>query len=253
MDSSFDFSRSFCDVQAPDPATLSKLTKMNRAPMRKGGRLLGAPRAKRRKTKGRGRGTSNDVVPRSLVPNGTSVVRRLRRWSATQTGMTLTGGALNSTMSFKLSQVAEYSDLTNSWQFFRIEEVIVHFLPAYTNWVAPTSTTQTPSCPMLAIGPDLVGAASTTWEDVCAREGSRIHLFNRPTSYRIRPVFEYTIYQSTTASTYGPGRGWIDASASGAPWYGIVFSVNTVWPSLVTSFFAGDTVVEYVIDVANLY
>lgn len=172
-------------------------------------------------------------LPQGLSPKNTTV-RKIIRWQSAILGTRIAFASAgvteaNGVVYWTLQNVGEYSDLTAGYQLWRFNSIKAHYFPAYNQYYASNGSSSNPTLPRIRIAADYDGKSSTTWEDVGSYQTCKEHVASEPFVFKVTPCYDSAVYAgSTSAWGYAAGRGWLDFSAQGAQWYGLVWAVNTM-------------------------
>lgn len=137
-------------------------------------------------------------------------------------------------LSFKLSDVAGYTDFTTLYDMYRIRAVAVHITPSYApSDISPNNvntTTWNTKC-AVAIDYDDVTAPASLGElrqyDNCKMIWMNISQ-GKPTVMYFTPACAPEIFNSGISTGYGVSWGkWIDCSNPDIPHYGLKFALSS--------------------------
>lgn len=144
---------------------------------------------------------------------------------------------------FSLDQIGSYTDFTAVFQYYKIVQVEIHFIPRQDTYPSLTNAqTQTArangndqttganyapvsECPYVIVACDNgSGSAFSSESDAFAHEGSSIHFFNNGRAHTTR--FSPTVLRlagtaGSEATSYVPKRMWISTSDSSEKHYGL--------------------------------
>lgn len=187
----------------------------------------------KRKSQSKRRKAGSGKTPTFTNPmNGerVSTVQRVKRMAALWDYVQYPGVAgVNDTFGvrlFRYNDLAQYGDFSVAFRFYRIEHIEVQYIPLRNSSLIETST-QRPSLPVILTIADFVdGTKPTATQYLMANQTVKCHSADRSFRRVLKPCYATTVYRSSTASGYAPGRGWIETSYGDVPWYGFKWSAT---------------------------
>lgn len=179
--------------------------------------------AKNRKRSGKGRRSKKVAMNDKVPPVCLDLARRIYYFSrvAHIGRITQQVGVISPlALSFTLSQAPEYTEFTSLFDEYRICALEVTFKPKF-NMMTVTSPTAVVT-PLLYTAIDYddatVPASAAELEEY---QTCVVTNFNRSVKRTIVPKNATAVYQSTTATSYGVARPWLDCAYASVPYYGL--------------------------------
>lgn len=184
---------------------------------RRTNRGLGRRRSRFSRRSNRRRFRRRSTAYKSIGLRGTySFVRTMGR-----TGPAVTGSSsLGFTYNFFLNQLSGNTEFLNLFEQYKINCVVVKFLPKWGINTTPGTSTYG----KVFIAPDYNDSAPVVDEnEMMQKQGVRLIdlTHGRPFSYKIAPRYLIRAYESVTNDAFKPARGWINTDDPDAPHYGI--------------------------------
>lgn len=135
-------------------------------------------------------------------------------------------------LKFQLSDCAGYTELTQLFDEYKINKIIVRFTPKYTEADATLGqvTASSGSLPRVFTAIDTDGRfSSSTFSALCEYGNMRPQVANRDIVVSFKPV-AFTPLQTSAAGNSSftkPVTGWISTYAPGVDFYGLIFASVT--------------------------
>lgn len=153
---------------------------------------------------------------------------------------------------YSLSNLNNYQEFTNLFDFYRIKAMKLKFVPNYsTNTVYHDgSSTNYQLIPRLAICRDLNDATAPANEaEVLEYPGAKIHRLNKIFTYYTPVAAQNEIYNNgiTTAYAQVPKGTWLDTQYPGVFHFGTKMYITGSWPNFLTV----DVYVKYYMQFKN--
>lgn len=126
--------------------------------------------------------------------------------------------------SFNLSQIPEFSEIQNMWDFYRIVQVDVCYFP--TSRSGPVTATTSAPAPVMAVCVDYDEQAATNFDGLRARQNTQIFSVYEPWEVTFTPRLSAVVYGNGVTNAYAlPSEHiWVDTASSVASYYGVNFA-----------------------------
>jgi len=186
---------------------------------------LGTKRPKKGMLKKKNKGTPNPNPQNWIGTRGTQVVR-VSRYDAViyNVNTSASSGDIANGYIFMLNHVAQYTDLTSTFRYYRITSVDAEWMPAYNFATHSNGTVNNPGlCVHYIVREPTDGSVSGFSLQIAAADQSCIVKWSgTPFKLRLIPRVDVSVYQSATSTAYAPTQGeWLQITDTAVPHYGM--------------------------------
>lgn len=172
-------------------------------------------------------------IPRSML-NGNRLHVKLRMPDELVTNNNL--APTLRALTFSLNQCTNMGNYTAIWDQYRINKVVLKIRPIRTQQVEANIndviTGSVTNIPSIVVAKDYDDSLTTSFDNLCARAGSKRCLMTRGMTYTLVPATLTELYNTSATSAYAPKyKTWLDCAYNGVPHYGLKIACEPAEPT----------------------
>lgn len=154
-------------------------------------------------------------------------VVRVKRWIVASL-YPQTSADIPTTYTFKLNLLPGYTELTASWDYYRIIQVDVLYEPA--SRCGSTAATGTAAAPHVFLRVNYDNANSATYAQIREYNNTRVYSLMQRWEHSFVPKVAPALYAGATTTGYSIAQGnpWLPTAEPGAQYYGLQYVTNQV-------------------------
>lgn len=152
---------------------------------------------------------------------------RVKRWIVAAL-YPQTSADIPTTYVFKLNLLPGYTELTASWDYYRITQVDILYEPA--SRCGSTAATGTAAAPHVFVRVNFDNANTATYAQIREYNNTRVYSLMQRWEHSFVPKVAPAIYGGATSSAYSIAQGspWIATADPDAEYYGLQYVTNQV-------------------------